>query len=193
MDACFVDLTVEFLDVAFHNILYYASVYPESIFEARKKYSVAVHHSIHPEVNQYINLCLKSAAECLKAGQLSRIEFAITDSAYKTLAKFVFDLNRNEFFDQTSDAYLVQCEQNLRAFCLQLSCLTDKLPKLDEDCSFSIFLHTNESASVALATNADLEDFPFVETQEKPEEKTRILPIRRFSIRNFNLDTYIEL
>lgn len=193
MDACFIDVTVEFLDVAFHNILYYASVYPRSIFEPRKKYSVVVHHSIHPEVNQYLDLCLKSIAECLKNCHLYRIEFAITDGGDKTLAKFVFDIHRNENFDQSEDAYLVQCEQNLRAFCLQLSYLSDKLPEITADCSFSILIHTNESGAVALTTNADLEDFPLVEVQGKPEEKSSILPLRRFSIRNCNFDTYIEL
>ncbi|XP_072938595.1 mitotic spindle assembly checkpoint protein MAD2B [Epargyreus clarus] len=192
MDSCFIDITVEFLSVAFHSILYYASVYPPSIFETRKKYNVVVYRSIHPEVNQYIDLCLKSIAECLKTEQLKRIEFAITDSAYKPKIKFVFDIDKSDNFNETNDAYLVQVEQNLRAFCLNLSNMTSKF-KTPEDASFSIYLHTTESSAVAMATNLDLEDFPFVEVEEKIAESDSILPLRRFTIRDYSLDTYIEL
>ncbi|XP_011560134.3 mitotic spindle assembly checkpoint protein MAD2B [Plutella xylostella] len=193
MDSCFIDVTVEFLCVAFHNILYYTSVYPRSIFETRRKYSMVVYHSTHPEVNQYIDLCLKSVAECLKNGQLSRVVFAVTDESHQPVMKFTFDLNKSDHFDETVDAYLVQCEQNLRAFCLSLSSLTSKFKELPEDSSFTIHLHTNESNAVALETNPDLEDFPLVEVKEQTQEAERIIPIRQFSIKNYNFDTYIEL
>ncbi|KAG6441934.1 mitotic spindle assembly checkpoint protein MAD2B [Manduca sexta] len=193
MDACFVDVTIEFLAVAFHSILYYTSVYPESIFETRRKYNVVVYRSIHPEVNQYIDLCLKTVAECLKAGRLTRIEFAITDANYKTIYKFIFDIEKNEHYEDTMDAYLIEIEQNLRAFCLKLPTLIERIRDLPEDCSFSIYIHTDESAAVSIACNADLEGFPMVEREEKQEECDQIIPLRRISIRSYNLDTYIEV
>ncbi|CAG4953703.1 unnamed protein product [Colias eurytheme] len=192
MDSCVSDIILEFLGVAFHNVLYYASVYPRSIFETRKKYSVVVYRSMHPEVNEYIDLCLKSAAECLKSGQLKRVEFVITTNEHEPLMKFVFDLDKNDFFDETCDAYLVQAEQNMRAFVLNLTTLSDKFKSLPEDRSFMILLFTNESAAVAMATNPDLEEFPMIEMNEMVEFK-RILPIRRFGLRNFSIDSYVEL
>lgn len=193
MDTCAVDITVEFLAVAFHNILYYATVYPKSIFETRKKYGVVVYYSTHPEVNQYIDLCLKSIAECLKNGQLYRIEFSITNHDYEPVVNFIFDLDKSGQFDETSDAYLIQVEQNLRAFCLNLSAISHKVTNVPEDCSFVINLHSNESTAVAIATNPALEDFPMVEVEVKHCEVDRILPLRRFCVRNFSLDIYIEL
>ncbi|CAH0727682.1 unnamed protein product, partial [Brenthis ino] len=194
MDSCFVDITVEFLAVAFHSILYYASVYPKSIFETRKKYSIVVYRSIHPEVNQYIDLCLKAIAENLKSGQLKRLEFAITDNDYMPVLKFVFDFDSVNNFDETVDAYLVQTEQNIRAFCLHLTTVNHKFNDLPDDRSFTIFIHTNESTAVSLATNPDLEDFPLIEVKESFEEcKNKILPLRRFLVRNCYIDTYIEL
>lgn len=193
MDNCFIDVAVEFLSVAFHNILYYTSVYPKSVFETRKKYSVVVYRSTHPEVNQYIDLCLKSIAECLKCGQLNRVQLSITDNSYEPVVKFVFDFDKNELFEDTVDAYLVQAEQNLRAFFLNLASMSDKFTVLPEDRSFTIHLHTNESSAVAMASNPDLDDFPMIEVEEKNEETNIILPIRRFAVRNYNLDTYVEI
>ncbi|XP_045493475.1 mitotic spindle assembly checkpoint protein MAD2B-like [Colias croceus] len=192
MDSCVSDIILEFLGVAFHNVLYYASVYPRSIFETRKKYSVVVYRSMHPEVNEYIDLCLKSAAECLKSGQLKRVEIVITSNKHEPLMKFVFDLDKNDFFDETCDAYLVQAEQNMRAFVLNLTTLSDKFKSLPEDRSFMILLFTNESAAVAMATNPDLEEFPMIE-MNKMVEFERILPIRRFGLRNVSIDSYVEL
>lgn len=192
MDNCFVDITQEFLSVAFHNILYYTTIYPLSIFETRRKYSLVVYRSIHPEINQYIELCLKGIAECLKSGQLNRIEFAITNSTYEPLAKFVFDIDKNFQYDETADAYLIQAEQNLRAFCLKLASISNKFKNLPEDCSFSIYLHTNESTAVTMASNPDLEDFPFVEGESRQKESDKIIPLRSFPVRSYNIDTYVE-
>lgn len=193
MDNCFLDVTQEFLCVAFHNILYYTKIYPPSIFETRRKYSIVVYRSTHPEINQYIDLCLKSAAECLHNGQLSRIEFAITSNSYEPLAKFVFDFDKNFQHQETNDAYLIQSEQNLRAFCLKLFSISNKFSNLPADCSFSIYLHTNESTAVSIANNPSLEDFPLVEVESKQDESTNILPLRSFPVRNYNIDTYVEI
>ncbi|KAJ7347164.1 MAD2 mitotic arrest deficient-like 2, partial [Desmophyllum pertusum] len=62
LDACFYQfvLTVsggvlcEFLEVAFHLILYVREVYPPVVFERRKKYNVPVQMCCHPDLNQYI-------------------------------------------------------------------------------------------------------------------------------------------
>lgn len=193
MDAFLVDITVEFLSVAFHNILYYTSVYPKSIFETRRKYNVVVNRSTHPEVNKYIDLCLKTIAEYLKNEQLSRIEFSITDENYEPMINFLFDFERNLFYDEDTDSYLVQMEHNLRCFCLKLATLSDKFRSLPENLSFNLFLHTNESAAVSTATNPDLEDFPFVHVELKKEVSRKIFPLRKFAVRNYNLDTYIEI
>lgn len=193
MDSCFIDITVEFLAIAFHNILYYSSVYPPNVFDTRRKYSVVVYRCRHPEVNQYIDLCLKSIEECLKSGTLRQLEFAVTDGEYIPLAKFVFDFDKNSVNDENSDAYLVQVEQNLRAFCLKLNTLSGEFIKNNENKSFTIFLHTNESMAVSMGINADLQEFPFVEIEDRIEDCEKILPLRRFELRDYSIDTYVEI
>ncbi|XP_028169199.1 mitotic spindle assembly checkpoint protein MAD2B [Ostrinia furnacalis] len=192
MDPCFQDITVEFLAVAFHSILYYTSVYPQSVFETRKKYNVVVYSCIHPEIRQYIDLCLKSIRECLKNGQLSRVVFAITDADYAAVMKFVFDVHRTEDYDETSDAYLIQAEQNLRAFCLCLA-KCDTYKTLPEDASFTIHIHTNEAMAVSMALDPVFEDFPLVEVNGKRKDMDNIIPLRSFPIRNYRLESYVEI
>lgn len=193
MDNCFVDITIEFLAVAFHSILYYASVYPKSVFETRQKYNIVLHRSIHPEVNQYLDQGLKSIEEFLKSDQLSCVEFVLTDNKYKPLLKFVFEFEKNSYYDETIDAYLVQCEQNLRAFCLKISSVSN-FANLPEDCSFTIYFHTKESNAVAMSTNPEFEEFPLIEVSEKKEETERkIIPLSRFSIRCYNVEIYTEV
>ncbi|CAG9796275.1 unnamed protein product [Diatraea saccharalis] len=193
MDCSFVDITTEFLAVAFHTILYYSHIYPNSIFETRRKYNVVVYNCIHPEVSQYISLCLKSVRECLKSGQLRRVVFAITNDAYEPVIKFVFDVFKSDHFDETNDAYLIQTEQNLRAFCLHLSSNVDKLKCLPDDCSFTVYIHTNETMAVSLSVAPDSEEFPLVEICEINKENEAIIPLRSFSIRNHSIESYIEL
>lgn len=193
MDNCFIDIIIEFLCIAFHNILYYSSIYPNSIFETRRKYSILVYSCIHPEVANYIEMCLKTVADCFKNGEISRIEFLLNDSEYRTLTKFIFDFNKTINFDETSDAYLVQCEQNMRAFLLSLSSVANRLKSLPEEATFSIQIHTTESTVVSLATNPDLEDFPMIEKNIKNENLESVIPLRQFSIRGYNLASYIEM
>ncbi|XP_023941058.1 mitotic spindle assembly checkpoint protein MAD2B-like [Bicyclus anynana] len=193
MDACFVDITVEFLSVAFHNILYYASVYPKVIFETRKKYNIVVYRCLHPAVIMYIDKCLKSLAEAFKSNALHRVELVMTDLNHKPEFSFVFDFEFMANFDETADAYLVRIEQNLRAFCLLLGSVSKKFNALPEDSSFKIQLYTTESVEVALESIPQAEDFPLVEVEEETEELDNIMPLMRFSIRNYNVYTHIEL
>lgn len=192
MDPCFQDIVVEFLAVAFHCILYFSSVYPKTVFETRRKYNVVVYSSIHPEVNQYIDLCLKTIKECLKNGELSRVVFAITNVDYEPILKFVFDMHKNEDYNDTADAYLIQVEQNLRAFCLNLATY-DKFKELPEDTSFGIQIHTNESTAVSIAVNPEFEEFPLIELNKKSKEMESIVPLRSFAFRTYRLETYIEM
>lgn len=189
---CFVDITLEFLSVAFHNILYYSNIYPKSIFESRRKYSIAVQQSIHPEVNKYITLTLKTIEECLKKNGVTRIQFALTNAEFEPLIKFMFDIDVNRDFNETSDAYLIHCEQNMRAFCLNLCAKFHLLKPLPEDASFSINIHTNESTAIALSSDPQFEDFPMIETN-KNVEFHNVVPLRQFSVMNYNLSSYIEM
>lgn len=193
MDHCFIDITTEFLSVAFHNILYYSSIYPNVIFESRKKYNIVVYTSVHPDINKYIENCLKMINECLKKEAITRVVFQITNTQNKPLIKFVFDFEKNRDYDDTLDAYLVQCEQSMRAFCLSLGATAHNFKTLPEDASFSIQIHTNESAALSLAVDPSLEHFPMIEVEDRNVETDYVIPLRHFSIKEYNISTFIEI
>lgn len=195
MDACFVDVTVELLAVAFHNILYHTCVYPKSSFVERKKYGIVVYRCTHPSVIEYLENTCRRIREALEAHELYRVEYAITDQNQQPVGiKFVFDFERMEGIDDDSDAYLIRLEHDLRAFLLQLGTLGVRFHESPEDGSFAILLYASENFESVVATNYQLIDFPYIEDETVGDvEDMNIKPIRRFIIKNYLLLTYIEL
>ena len=61
MEIDIVEVLLDFLTVAIHDILYSRSVYPEEMFLSVKRFNVPVHVSRHPEVNSYIKESLDAA------------------------------------------------------------------------------------------------------------------------------------
>jgi hypothetical protein len=52
-----------FFEVAFHCILHARRLYPEGLFEPKRKYGIVVHISRHPTLNQYIQQIIQAIAE----------------------------------------------------------------------------------------------------------------------------------
>ena len=89
------DILCEFLEVAFHNILYVREVYPQGtacagrlckiiilshhlvLFEHRRKYSVPVWMCVHPELNLYIKDVLVATKTLISKGEIDKIVLAI--------------------------------------------------------------------------------------------------------------------
>lgn len=91
----FVDLVsnivCEFLEVAIHNVLYLRKLYPDAIFEPKRKYGVVVYYSRHPELNDYIIQCLKAASFHLKRNQLRSV-FVCFHIDEQLVEKYNFDI-----------------------------------------------------------------------------------------------------
>lgn len=85
------DVLCEFVEILIHNVLYVKKIYPEAIYETRRKYGIAVHKSIHPEVNEYIKECLTAIRFHAKNNQLNRI-FLCFHIDNNILEKYVFDV-----------------------------------------------------------------------------------------------------
>lgn len=77
-DSTVVDIICEFFEIAVHNILYVRKLYPDSIFERKRKYGVVVYHCIYPGLNQYILDCIKAINFHLKNNQLKNVLLCFT-------------------------------------------------------------------------------------------------------------------
>lgn len=190
------DIFVEFLEIAFHYLLFINNIYPNEIFENRKKYGVGVKYSIHPAVNSHVTNCLTYVKELLSSGSLSKVIFAVLDQKGHEVRRFIFDtltINYNCFQDQ--DHYLIQCEQSLRAFFLKLANSEVFSKPATEGNTFSIMIHTNESAAVNMAKTAKLEHFPFIEYKSSggdSQDDYSITPIHTVNIDLFKVQIYAE-
>ncbi|KAJ9573949.1 hypothetical protein L9F63_008669 [Diploptera punctata] len=151
--------------------------------------------SIHPGVNEYITECLKTIKELLKKNEVRKVTIVFSDKHQTPIERFVFDLldlNRN--FQIESDPYLLRIEEALRGFCLKLSVIGSNVKPLPGDSTFSIQIHTIETASMSLAEDHNFEDFPWIEAdvQETEVMEPNIIPIKTMETGFLKLQTYVE-
>ena len=90
-DATVVDIFCEFIEIVIHNILYIRRVYPDTIFESKRKYGVVVHHSMHPGVCEYILHCVDTIGHYLKKNQLKGV-FLSLNSGENIVEKYYFKI-----------------------------------------------------------------------------------------------------
>ncbi|XP_077291275.1 DNA polymerase zeta subunit 2 [Arctopsyche grandis] len=190
------DIFIEFLEIAFHYLLFVYKIYPKEIFEDRKKYGASVKYSIHPQVNSYITNCLTSIKEVLIAGCLEKVAFCVLDADKIETHRCIFDaLSVNADCTRNEDHYLIRCEQNLRAFFMKLSNSDAFTKPIPDGNSFTVMVHTTESAAVNLAKKPELEHFPLIEYEPSNDcIKTEyfILPIHTVNIDLFKAEVYLE-
>ncbi|CAG9814009.1 unnamed protein product [Phaedon cochleariae] len=94
------DILSEFFEVLVHNIIYQKKIYPDTIFTAKKKYGILVYQSIHPDVNEYINQCMKAVNFHARKKQLKRL-FLCFHSDQAIFEKYVFEvLHLSDFVEE---------------------------------------------------------------------------------------------
>lgn len=192
MDPMTVNILLEFLEVAFHNILFLTDVYPKEIFENRKKYGAPVKYSVHPQVNEYIINCLGVIKELFKSGSLQKVVLAIISETQMELQRFVFEVDDIQK-SSDEDPYLIKLEQSMRSFCLKLASMKSSLKDTPENSTFSIQMHTIESTAVNLVGNAAMEHFPMIEKEASNKSKTdSIVPIVAINLNDLFVQVYAE-
>lgn len=88
------DLIVEFLEVAFNNILYSRKLYPSEAFIEKKIYSTASNFCQHPEVNDYLKNVLKAIKTLVVSDPTSglTVRFNILDNDKFPVEKYIFNI-----------------------------------------------------------------------------------------------------
>nr|XP_009860515.1 mitotic spindle assembly checkpoint protein MAD2B-like [Ciona intestinalis] len=107
------DVTCEFLEVAFHQILRSRQVYPWDIFVARKKYNIPVFMSCYPPLNLYIAGIMTSVKPLIDQGIVKRVVLLLL-SSLTVLEQFVFELS-GELPQESSDEFFINVEHSFRA------------------------------------------------------------------------------
>ncbi|XP_070175341.1 mitotic spindle assembly checkpoint protein MAD2B-like [Littorina saxatilis] len=191
------DILSEFLEVAIHSVLYCRGVYPQGVFGRKKKYNVPVQVCLHPDVSQYVSSVSRSVRCLLVQGAVSRVDVVLTSPDTHPLERFVFDIGTTAAEIGSSvrdDEYLLHLEQSLRALLLKLNVSDSLLHPLPPDCSWTIHVHTKESAAAALGEQLTTRDFPWVEAEESEQQLSdpHLIPLKSLKSHLFKIQLYAE-
>ncbi|GAA5825679.1 hypothetical protein JCM3770_002795 [Rhodotorula araucariae] len=154
-------LVRDFLEVAFHTLLYIRQVYPADLFHQVKKYNVPVWQSRNPALNEYLGRVLECIAEELDKGVVRRVILVIKeDSTEETpLERFVFefewliaqrDMPKEAGDDFTPRAHGIargDVEDLFRACLLKLTLSQSHLRRLTTGVTFAVVLEMRDDAA----------------------------------------------
>ncbi|KAK9307130.1 hypothetical protein QLX08_002453 [Tetragonisca angustula] len=188
------DILLEFLEVAFNQILFFRNLYPKEIFVKKKIYSICIYVSEHPELNEYIKNVLNAIRELVKEDENSvkTVNLVFYNKQKEPIEKFVFDLAKLQANNTEKDPYYLKTEESLRTICLKLSMCETYLKPLPEDSSFSIEIETYETAHVSLNENPHCEDFPWIINEDAPEMINKnLLPLKTIKTDCLNMQMYV--
>lgn len=190
------DIVVELLEVAINLILYTREIYPQSVFQRRKKYSIPVQMCIHPGLRSYISECVGSIRPVLEKGEVEKVVVAVLSTEGIPVEKFVFEILQQPKKPQDikEDVQLLRMEEALRAFCLKLSISDSLLQPLPPGCSFAVHLHVPEHVPASMSTGPQYQEFPWVEAEKKQTEvhDPHIVPLKTLETEVCRMQLYIE-
>lgn len=189
-----VDICVEFLEVAFHCVLYHRGLYPQGVFEKRLKYNVPVQMCLHPDVNGYITSIAQGLQLLFNAGKVDCVSLVVIEEGGEPREKFVFEIGRLKDKWRSADPHLFNVEQALRGFLLKLNVTDALLQPAQPDLTWTIHAHTKDSTLASVEEKMIQMDFPWIEAEKKEQEmsNSRIVPVKSISTDIFDMQLYVE-
>lgn len=186
----------EFLEVAFHLILYIREVYPAVVFERRKKYNVPVQMCCHPDLNQYILDVLQMVKPLLEKGEVERIAMVISNKKFQPVERFVFEIGSPEESSAalSDDNFLLHTEKSLRGFLLKINTCDALLEPIPQGCTFSILVYTKESSFLKLQENRKAQEFPWVQADEENilMKESTLVPLKSSTTGILKMQLFVE-
>ncbi|KAK8731290.1 hypothetical protein OTU49_007525 [Cherax quadricarinatus] len=190
------DIVVELLEVAINLILYTREIYPQSVFQRRKKYSIPVQMCIHPGLRSYIGECVSSIRPVLEKGEVEKVVVAVLSTEGVPVEKFVFEIVQKPTkpHEIKKDPQLLRMEEALRAFCLKLSISDSLLQPLPPGCSFAVHIHVPEHVPAVMSSGNQYQDFPWVEAEKEQTEvhDPHIVPLKTLRTELCRMQLYVE-
>ncbi|GAA5836365.1 hypothetical protein JCM5353_002498 [Sporobolomyces roseus] len=167
-------LAREYLEVAFHLILYLREVYPSTLFRQVKKYDSPVWQSRNPALTEYLGRVLECIEEEMLKGTVRRAVLVIKEAtpSETPLERYVFDfewLIPSSDFPQDGSADFRPSKNGLargdvedlfRACLRKLNGSTAYLKKLPSEVTFAVVLEMKEDAAPPESKAARRGDYP---------------------------------
>ncbi|GAA6005059.1 hypothetical protein JCM10207_008497 [Rhodosporidiobolus poonsookiae] len=154
-----VDVIHDFLEIAFHTLLYVRQVYPASLFSKAQSYNIEVYQSRNPVLSEYIGRVLQCVREELYKGTVRKVIFVIKDVTLeeKPLERYVFDFewaiseraipkDKDDFTPAKHGLGQGDVEDLLRACILKLHFCNSGLKRLPAETSFAVVLEMKDDA-----------------------------------------------
>lgn len=190
------DIILELLEVAINLILYTREIYPQAVFQRRKKYSIPVQMCIHPGLQSYISECVASLRSVLEKGEVQKVVLVVLSAQGVPVEKFIFEIVQHPTrpHDIKKDLHLKRMEEALRAFCLKLSISDSLLQPLPPECSFVMQIQVPDHVPDALSSAPQHQDFPWVEAEKEQVEvvNPHLVPLKTLRTEVCKMQLYVE-
>ncbi|XP_031570849.1 mitotic spindle assembly checkpoint protein MAD2B-like [Actinia tenebrosa] len=184
----------DFLEVAFHLILYVREVYPAVVFERRKKYNVPVQMCCHPDLNHYIQDVLVTIKPLIEKNEVSKISLVISNKSFQPVERFTFEIAQPDDISLSDDNLLLHTESALRAFLLKINVCDALLKNNPSECTFTVLAYTKESAHVELQSDSKHEEFPWIPAEQESTSMSdfNIIPLKSMTSPILKMQMYVE-
>lgn len=153
------NVLTEFVEAAFHMILYLRNIYPRELFKEVKKYDVLLYQSRSPALNEYLGKVSASVGDELSKGTLQRVALVVktADMQETPLERIVFDFDwlippgkqpdiNGDWTPITNGLPKSQLEDHLRGFLLKLSVADTYLTRLPEKVTFAVAIELKDGS-----------------------------------------------
>ena len=158
-----------FFEVVTHEILFLRGLYPDAVFERRRKYDTIVHMSRHPELNFYIHETFHRIKPLLTEGSIKKVIICFKDKNEIPIEhySFMFDHQTQKSMLRSSNSNVsshLPAYQDLhnafRSFLLKLM-MQKPQQKLSSKCSFQILIYCDsiKENSGLLATSSSASSY----------------------------------
>ncbi|KAK9896840.1 DNA-binding protein [Cystobasidium minutum MCA 4210] len=202
-----VQFVVEFLEVAFHTILYIRQVYPSYIFMRVKKYDTPVWKSRVPLLTDYLSDAARAVGEQLSLGTVRQV--CLTIRSVRTgrfLETFAFDFTflglSRLFFASTQDKDLQiangptrgQLAMHLRGMLVKLTVVESLLSgELNEETTFDIGVKMQDDVDVdpTYADRSKGSEPLWIPSQPKEDQMVSI-PIRTTNLGPISMQMFVQ-
>ncbi|GAA5927957.1 uncharacterized protein JCM15063_006043 [Sporobolomyces koalae] len=208
-------LAREYLEVAFHLVLYLREVYPAGLFRQVKKYESPVWQSRNPALTEYLGRILECIEEEMLKGTVRRAVLVVKESnpTETPLERYVFDfewliphdqipLDGSDFTPAAKGLARPDVDDLFRACLRKLNGSTAYLKKLPPETTFAVVLEMADHAPPPQSKAAQRGDYPSEwfpaesrqtsERQQDPEYESTISPVHGVRLGMLSMDIRVE-
>jgi mitotic spindle assembly checkpoint protein MAD2 len=144
------DIVTEFFDYAINNILYQRGIYPQELFETKKKYGLSLLMTKDKGLRDYLNQVLEQISSWLMTGEIYKLVVVISDAETgETKERWNFDIETDKEMGQKGSTKPEnEIVDEIRQIIRQITASVTFLPLLEGSCSFDLLVYTPKTITV---------------------------------------------